>query len=207
MEFLQQFRQGDNIKIFLSKDCKCFYNSKILEIHKEQKEFVIEFNEKDLICGDLISVKSEQNEHIFMFCTKVVDALKGNYRVTLEMPKEINRLNKKDFFSLPLNLQIDVKNSRNIVYTAESNEISDIGLSLGMNDILNIDETVKMTIPLYKDFILEDVKGIVKKIENGKNLNFKYFIAFDSLDNRVSEQLLAYIFKVQKILLQISKNM
>jgi len=76
-----------------------------------------------------------------------------------------------------------------------------------MNNILNMDETVELTIPFHKDFTLEHVKGIVKKIENGKNSNFKYFIVFDSLENNVKEQILVYIFKVQKILLQISKSM
>lgn len=207
MKFIEQFKPGDNVKVFLSKDSKAFYNAKILQMNGEENSFDIEFIAKELIVGDRISIKKESKEHIFVFCTKVIKSTKGDFRITLEIPTDVSRLNKKEFFSLPLNLEIGIKNSKNLIYSAQSNEISDIGLSLGMNSILNVDEPVELTIPFHKDFTLEHVKGIVKKVENGKNSNFKYFIVFDSLENSVKEQILVYIFKVQKILLQISKNM
>jgi len=207
LKFIEQFKPGDNVKVFLSKDSKAFYNGKIFQINVEQNSFDIEFIAKDLIAGDRISIKKEYKDYIFVFCTKVTKSTKGDFRITLEIPSDVSRLNKKEFFSLPLNLEIGIKNSKNLIYSAQSNEISDTGLSLGMNNILNMDETVELTIPFHKDFTLEHVKGIVKKIENGKNSNFKYFIVFDSLENNVKEQILVYIFKVQKILLQISKSM
>ena len=68
-------------------------------------------------------------------------------------------------------------------------------------------ENVRVTIPFSTDFILEDIEGVVKRIEKGSKLPYKYGINFDYIDAPVREEIVSYIFQVQKMLLKISNNM
>ena len=209
MDFKEQFKTGDVVKINISKDSSNFYVTKILTIDYEKKFFVVHSINKDIPVNSFISVKREFKDIIFMFNTKVLGYTHNEHKniIVLHIPKEINRIQRREFYRLPLNVPISVRNSADEICLGESLDISGLGMCVELDKKLYPNENVRVTIPFSTDFILEDIEGVVKRIEKGSKLPYKYGINFDYIDAPVREEIVSYIFQVQKMLLKISNNM
>ena len=209
MDFKEQFKIGDVVKINTSRDSNSFYITKIVDIDYESKIFVVHSIEKDIPVNSFISIKREFKDIIFIFTSRVLGHKYNEHKNTLvlHIPKEINRIQRREFYRLPLNIAISITNSSDETYLAESLDISGLGICIESNKKLYQDENVKVTIPFSNDFILEDINGIVKRITKGRKLPYRYGINFDYIDSPIRDQIVSYIFKVQKMLLQISNNM
>lgn len=209
MEFKEQFKVGDIIKINQTKDSPYFYVTKIIAIDLAKDFFVIHSIEKNLVLGEFITVKREFKDLIFIFNSKVLGFSHKEHEniIVLKIPKEVNRIQRREFYRLPLNIGISIRDSKDNICLGESDDISGMGLSVELDAPLKMEENVKITIPFTKDFIIEDIEGIVKRIDKGAKLPYKYGINFDYIDEDVREEIVTYIFKVQKMLLQISNKM
>ena len=209
MDFKEQFKIGDVVKINISKDSSNFYITKIIDIDYENKIFVVHSIKKDIPVNSFISIKREFKDIIFIFTSRVLGYKHNEYKniIVLHIPEEINRIQRREFYRLPLNVKITMRNSSNELCLGESLDISGLGMCVELNKKLHQDENVKITIPFSNDFIIEDIEGIVKRIDKGTKLPYKYGINFDYIDAPVREEIVSYIFKVQKMLLQISSNM
>lgn len=209
MEFKEQFRIGDTIKINGHVDSSVFYLTKILAIDYEKDFFVVHSIEKELELGAVISGKREFKDIIFIFNTKVLGFMHKEHKdiLVLKIPKEVNRIQRRDFYRLPLKLKISVRNSQDEIGLGETIDISGMGISVELDMRLRINENVRVTIPFSKDFIIENIEGVVKRADKGKILPYKYGINFEYIDNYEREELVSYIFKIQNMLLKLSKNM
>lgn len=206
MDFSKQYEVGEDIKIFLMKDSELFFTGKILEMNYENKILIIGFSDRVLCAGDIISIKKEYGEHIFIFNSKVLKVIEG-HKILLKWPAEENRMNKKEFYKLPLCLDIEINSNDNKKYYGKTEEISNNGILLTMDKLFKVGENIKLTIPLQNELILKNVSVLVKDIEKGKCMPYRYYVSFEEAEEIVREKILAYIFRVQRILLQISKNM
>lgn len=209
MDFKEQFKIGDVVKINISKDNINFYVTKILAIDYEKNYFVVHSISKDIPVNSVISVKREFKDIIFIFNTKVLGYTHHEHKniIVLSIPKEINRVQRREFYRLPLNVKISIRNSSDEICLGESLDISGLGMCVELDKKLYQNENVRVTIPFSNDFILEDIEGIVKRIDKGTRLPYKYGINFDYIEAPVREKIVSYIFQVQKMLLQISNNM
>lgn len=209
MDFKEQFKIGDVVKINISKDSINFYVTKILAIDYEKNYFVVHSISKDIPVNSAISVKREFKDIIFIFNTKVLGYTHHEHKniIVLRIPKEINRIQRREFYRLPLNVKVSIRNSSDEICLGESLDISGLGMCVELDKKLYQNENVRVTIPFSSDFILEDIEGIVKRIDKGTRLPYKYGINFDYIEAPVREKIVSYIFQVQKMLLQISNNM
>ena len=208
MDFKEQFKIGDVVKINISKDSINFYVTKILAIDYEKNYFVVHSISKDIPVNSAISVKREFKDIIFIFNTKVLGYTHHEHKniIVLRIPKEINRIQRREFYRLPLNVKVSIRNSSDEICLGESLDISGLGMCVELDKKLYQNENVRVTIPFSSDFILEDIEGIVKRIDKGTRLPYKYGINFDYIEAPVREKIVSYIFQVQKMLLQISNN-
>ena len=62
------------------------------------------------------------------------------------------------------------------------------------------------TIPFSKDFILENLEGVVKKVDKGDKLPYKCNIVYDYIEEAKRRQIINHIFKVQEMLLKFSNK-
>lgn len=209
MDFKEQFKIGDLIKINDKKDSGTFFATKILSIDYEKGFFIIKNIEKNIPLGESISAKREFRDIIFIFNTKVLGfAHKDeNDIIVLKIPKEVNRVQRREFYRLPLNVGISLRDSHGNICLGESDDISGMGLSVELDSPLRLNENVKVTIPFTKDFIVEDIESVVKRVDKGSKLPYRYGINFDYIEDEAREKIVTYIFQVQKMLLKISKNM
>lgn len=206
MDFSKQYMVGEDIKIFLMKDSELFFTGKILEMNFENRILIIEFFDRILCQGDIISIKKEYGEHIFIFNSKVLKIIDGQ-KILLKWPVEENRMNKKEFYKLPLCLDVEIGSTDNKKYYGKTEEISNCGILLTMDKLFKVGDNIRLTIPLHNELILKNVSGLIKEIEKGKCMPYRYYVSFEEAESIVKEKILAYIFRVQRILLQISKNM
>lgn len=209
MDFKEQFKIGDLIKINDKKDSGKFFVTKILAIDYEKGFFVINNIEKEIPLGEQISGKREFRDIIFIFNTKVLGFIHKEEKniLVLKIPKEVNRVQRREFYRLPLNVSISIRDSNSNICLGESDDISGMGLSVELDSPLRLNENVKVTIPFAKDFIVEDIESVVKRVDKGNKLPYKYGINFDYIEDEAREQIVSYIFQVQKMLLKLSKNM
>ena len=135
MDFKEQFKTGDVVKINISKDSSNFYVTKILTIDYEKKFFVVHSINKDIPVNSFISVKREFKDIIFIFNTKVLGYTHNEHKniIVLHIPKEINRIQRREFYRLPLNVPISVRNSADEICLGESFDISGLGMCVELD--------------------------------------------------------------------------
>lgn len=208
MTFKEQFKVGDLVKMNESRESPTFHVTKIIAIEEKKDVFVVHSISKELLLGAVLTVKREFNDMIFLFTTKVLATKEkdGKGILTLEIPKHIDRIQRREFYRLPLQVKISLKNSENKLCLGETIDISGTGINLELNSKLEINEIISLTLNITDDFILENMGGIVKRGAKGNKLPYRYGINFIYIDTHTQEQLVAHIFKVQKMLLSFSKN-
>lgn len=216
MTFKDHFKVGDRVKIGIHlnpKDVK-FYESKILDIIFEKNVMIVYGITEH---GKIINIKSqgeisvlkETGPLVFLFNTRGVNIDSHNISgIALKIPKEIERMQRRDFFRLPINVKISLKKEGDPkIHLGETSDLSGNGLSIDLDTELEKDDIVIMDLPLTDDIYISEVYGKVSRITEGVLLPYRYGIQFTDIDKDQREQIVSYIFQIQRMRIKIANEL
>lgn len=210
------FKIGDRIKVGIHRDGNetSFYDSKIADISVEEeivKIYNISNNGSFLYTGDSITVMKDSGSIIFLFDTNYLGRDKGKFDyLLLELPKKIDRMQRREFFRLPINVKLSLKKENDeseAIFLGETLDLSGSGLSVDLDAVLEKGDKVVINLPMTKDVYIEDIYGKVSRVSEGELLPYRYGIEFTDIEANKKEKIVAYIFEVQRMRIKLAKSM
>lgn len=205
MIFKEQFKINDYLMNKPNLGESNFFKSKILDIDFEKNIFLVEKVSAVFIKNTDVTIQKDWNEFNLVFQTTIIEINKEN-KLVLNIPKQINRIKKEEYYKLPLAIGISVRKKNGDILLGESINVSANSICVQLNKELNYEDEVLVTIPFSKDFILENLEGVVKKVDKGDKLPYKCNIVYDYIEEDKRKQIINYIFKVQEMLLKFSNK-
>lgn len=205
MIFKEQFKINDYLMIKPNLGESNFFKSKILDINFEKNIFLVEKVSAVFIKNTDVTIQKDWNEFNLVFQATIIEINKEN-KLVLNVPKQINRIKKEEYYKLPLAIGISVRKKNGDILLGESINVSANSICVQLNKELNYEDEVLVTIPFSKDFILENLEGVVKKVDKGDKLPYKCNIVYDYIEEDKRKQIINYIFKVQEMLLKFSNK-
>lgn len=205
MIFKEQFKTNDYLMIKPNLGDLNFFKSKILSIDFEKNIFFIEKISAVFTKNIDVTVQKEWNDFNLVFQSTII-GINNENELVLNIPKQINRIKKEEYYKLPLAIGVSIRNKDGEILLGESINVSANSVCVQLNKELNYEDEVLVTIPFSKDFILEDLEGVVKKVDKGDKLPYKCNIVYDYIEEDKKKQIINYIFKVQEMLLKFSNK-
>ena len=218
MLLTDHFKIGDRIKVGIHRDGTetSYYDSKIADISIEE-EIVKIYNISDknnrvsIYPGDLITVMKDSGSVIFLFDTSYLGNDRGRFDyLLLKFPKKIDRMQRREFFRLPINVRLSLKkeNDENEeIFLGETLDLSGSGLSVDLDTVLEKDDKVIINLPLTSEVSVEEIYGKVSRVGEGELLPYRYGIEFTDIEANKKEKIVAYIFEVQRMRIKLAKSM
>jgi c-di-GMP-binding flagellar brake protein YcgR len=205
MIFKEQFKINDYLMIKPNLGDSNFFKSKILDIDFEKSIFLVEKVSAVFIKNTDVTIQKDWNEFNLVFQATIIEVNKEN-KLVINIPKQLNRIKKEEYYKLPLVIGVSVRKKNGDILLGESINVSANSICVQLNKELNYEDEVLVTIPFSKDFILENLEGVVKKVDKGDKLPYKCNIVYDYIEEAKRRQIINHIFKVQEMLLKFSNK-
>lgn len=218
MLFKEHFKIGDKIKlgIYKNKDEIDFYESKIADVNTEKNILKIyNINTKDNIIslkkGEKLHITKELGSTIFFFHTNFLFIEKSKFAyLNLDLPLEIEKMQRREFYRLDVNVKVSIKKENTNdceFYLGITSDLSGNGLSVDLDAVLDLGDVVSINFSLIEDIGVDEIYGKVVRVAKGELLPHRYGIEFIDLELSMKEKIIAYIFQVQRLKIQIAKSM
>lgn len=193
MEVINNVYNGE---LFFTKIADMDDNHEYLDLHlpMDNMSYVIARG------GESVKISVKKDDGIYCFKSKIqYRALEPYAYVRIEFPKKLTKEQRRHFFRMPVNILIAIKKEdEEKPKQAVSIDISGGGFCLLSRTSLNQKDIVILDFDLTNGVKAEGIKGVVKwkvkKIEH----QFEYGIEFLEIDNKLREQLISYLFELQR---------
>ena len=193
MEVLNNVYDGE---LFLTKIADMDENHEHLDLHlpMENRQYVIARG------GDFIKVSVKKDDGIYCFKTRIhYRALEPYAYIRIDFPTKMTKEQRRQFFRMPVNLMISLKkDGEEKAKQGVSIDLSGGGFCLISRGDYKKNDIVLMDFELTNGLKFEGVKTLVrwqvKKVEH----QFEYGLEFVDLDIKIREQLIAYLFELQR---------
>lgn len=211
------FKIGDKIKvgIYKNKTEMDFFESKIADINFEEnllKIYNIGNKEHPIIIkeNEKLYITKELGSTIFFFHTKYLSKEKGKFDyLHLHLPLEIEKMQRREFYRLDVNIKVTVKKENKNecdIYLGETSDLSGNGLSVDLDAKLEMGDIVIINFSLTENMNVDEIYGKIVRVAKGELLPHRYGIEFIDLELSIKEKIIAYIFQVQRLKIQIAKS-
>jgi|GEM_PF-3809845 len=211
------FKIGDKIKvgIYKNKTEMDFFESKIADINFEENLLKIyNIGNKDnpifIKEQEKLYITKELGSTIFFFHTTYLSKEKGKFDyLNLNLPLEIEKMQRREFYRLDVNIKLSIRKENqldNEIYLGETSDLSGNGLSVDLDAQLEMGDIVIINFSLTEDMNVNEIYGKIVRIAKGELLPQRYGIEFIDLELSIKEKIIAYIFQVQRIKIQIAKS-
>lgn len=193
MEVINNVYDGD---IFLTKisDIDENYETLDLNLPMENRQYVVARG------GEQVKVSVKKDDGIYCFKGKIkFRSLDPYAHIRVEFPKKLVKEQRRQFFRMPVNLMIVMKkeNEENIKQGV-SIDLSGGGFCLISRVLFEKNDIVIMNFELTNGTKVEELRGIVKWRVNKSENQYEYGIEFLNIDNKLREQLISYLFELQR---------
>ncbi len=193
MEVINNVYDGE---LFLTKiaDIDEAFEHLDLNLPMENRQYVI------ARAGEIVKVSVKKDDGIYCFKSKIhFRALEPYAYIRVDFPTKLVKEQRRQFFRMPVNLMIAIKkDEEEKPKQAVSIDLSGGGFCLISRGDYAKDEIVSLDFELTNGLKFENLKSIVrwqiKKVEH----QYEYGIEFLDLDAKVREQLISYLFELQR---------
>lgn len=193
MEVINNVYDGE---LFLTKiaDIDEAFEHLDLNLPMENRQYVI------ARAGEMVKVSVKKDDGIYCFKSKIhFRALESYAYIRVDFPTKLVKEQRRQFFRMPVNLMIAIKKeNEEKPKQAVSIDLSGGGFCLISRGDYAKDEIVSLDFELTNGLKFENLKSIVrwqvKKVEH----QYEYGIEFVDLDAKVREQLISYLFELQR---------
>lgn len=159
--------------------------------------------------GDLIDIYiTSKNIGIYSFTAKVLSReYSPVYTIMIERISEVKRTQKRKYFRLPLEIEVEKEHGvvKNYKFKShkekcKAKDLSGGGMKIFCNHRPNINDEV------FCNFKINDLpiktKAIVRRVEKLDAFNYKYAIgvSFEDIDESDKDEIIKYLFEQQRIL-------
>ncbi len=193
MEVINNVYDGE---LFLTKiaDIDEAFEHLDLNLPMENRQYVI------ARAGEMVKVSVKKDDGIYCFKSKIhFRALEPYAYIRVDFPTKLVKEQRRQFFRMPVNLMIAIrKENEEKPKQAVSIDLSGGGFCLISRGDYAKDEIVSLDFELTNGLKFENLRSIVrwqvKKVEH----QYEYGIEFVDLDAKVREQLISYLFELQR---------
>ena len=193
MEVINNVYDGE---LFLTKiaDIDEAFEHLDLNLPMENRQYVI------ARAGEMVKVSVKKDDGIYCFKSKIhFRALEPYAYIRVDFPTKLVKEQRRQFFRMPVNLMIAIKKeNEEKPKQAVSIDLSGGGFCLISRGDYAKDEIVSLDFELTNGLKFENLRSIVrwqvKKVEH----QYEYGIEFVDLDAKVREQLISYLFELQR---------
>jgi len=193
MEVINNVYDGE---LFLTKisDIDESYETLDLNLPMENRQYVIARN------GEQVKVSLKKDDGIYCFKAKIkYRSLDPYAHIRVEFPKKLIKEQRRQFFRMPVNLMIAMKKEdEEKARQGVSIDLSGGGFCLISRGVFEKNDIVTMDFDLTNGTRVEEIRGIVKWRVNKSENQYEYGIEFLNLDNKLREQLISYLFELQR---------
>lgn len=193
MEIINNVYDGE---LFLTKisDIDESYETLDLNLPMENRQYVIARN------GEQVKVSLKRDDGIYCFKAKIkYRSLDPYAHIRVEFPKKLIKEQRRQFFRMPVNLMIAMKKEdEEKARQGVSIDLSGGGFCLISRAVFEKNDIVTMDFDLTNGTRIEEIRGIVKWRVNKSENQYEYGIEFLNLDNKLREQLISYLFELQR---------
>lgn len=193
MEVINNVYDGE---LFLTKISDIDENHETLDLNlpMENRQYIIARN------GEQVKVSLKKDDGLYCFKAKIkYRALNPYAHIRVEFPKKLIKEQRRQFFRMPVNLMIVMKKEdEGNVKQGVSIDLSGGGFCLISRALFEKNDIITMDFDLTNGTKVEEIRGIVKwRVSKSEN-QYEYGIEFLSLDNKLREQLISYLFELQR---------
>lgn len=191
------------------------YLSRIEDI-KDKKEIMIGLPlDKGTIVplriGSIVNINITKADGVYTFAAKIQKReLKPFPHFTIEFPKSIKRIQRRNYVRIPINIVVLYKNLGNGTVKSSDEIIEEKGVTVNISGgglyLLTVKEmemedklTVSFSLP--NGVVCKDIKTVIKRKEivgqNDKK-RLAYGIEFVEIDEKLRDQIIVYLFELQR---------
>jgi len=193
MEVLNNVYDGE---LFLTKIADMDENHEHLDLHlpMENRQYVIARG------GDFIKVSVKKDDGIYCFKTRIhYRALEPYAYIRIDFPTKMTKEQRRQFFRMPVNLMISLKkDGEEKAKQGVSIDLSGGGFCLISRGDYKKNDIVLMDFELTNGLKFEGVKALVRWQVKKVEYQFEYGLEFVNLDSKTREQLISYLFELQR---------
>lgn len=193
MEVINNVYNGE---IFFTKISDVDENFETLDLNlpMESRQYVIARN------GEQVKVHVKKDDGIYCFKSKILyRALDPYAHIRVEFPKKLIKEQRRQFFRMPVNLMVLLKKENDENFKqGVSIDLSGGGFCLISRGLFEKDDIVIMNFDLTNGTKIEEIKGIIKWRVNKSENQYEYGVEFFNIDNKLREQLISYLFELQR---------
>lgn len=182
-----------------------YLSTKITDFDEEENILAIALpvvNRQYLIARnkDKIKVSIKKDDGIYSFVTTVITRSAKPYaHIKLNMPKNLVREQRREFFRLPLNILVYY----NILddderLKAVSLDISGGGIRMVTKKDLNMKDHLSITFELDNGDRFNDVEVKIKRKDNRSEDQFEYGLEFIDVNDEIRQRIISYLFMLQR---------
>ncbi len=202
------------IEVVESSSYEGNYLSKIKDIDDNKIYFSLPTEKGNIIPlrkGERVNVNIVQKDGVYYFYGDIQSrGLKPYMYFTLNYPKKLNRIQRRNYVRVMLNLIVDFKvisDGENEatqdapIYKGVTFNLSGGGMMFASSKNLEIDSLVEVNFKLTNGFFCEKVIGILRrkdfvKTPSGEKLG--YGIEFLKIEDKIRENIISYLFELQR---------
>lgn len=165
-----------------------------LNLPMENRQYVVARS------GEYVKVSVKKDDGIYCFKSKIhFRALEPYAFIRVDFPVKLTKEQRRHFFRMPVNIIITIKKEEEEKpKQGVSIDLSGGGFCLISRGDYKKNDFVVLDFELTNGVKLEGVKSVirwqVKKVEH----QYEYGIEFVELDNKIREQLISYLFELQR---------
>lgn len=197
------------------------YLSKIEDIEDQGKDKFLNISlpiEKGRIIplrvGQKVSVNITKKDGVYSFSGKILRrTLKPLPYFVLNYPDELKRIQRRNYVRITLNIMSSFKFEKDIkehildvekipIFKGVTVNLSGGGMNVIATKKLKLGDIIVLEFRLTNGFLCKKVKGIVKRIisieEEQKNFKENYGLEFVEIDNKTREEIISYLFELQR---------
>lgn len=193
MEVLNNVYDGE---LFLTKIADMDDKHDHLDLHlpMENRQYVIARG------GEFIKVSVKKDDGIYCFKTKIhFRSLEPYAYIRVDFPTKMTKEQRRQFFRMPVNLMIAIKkDGEEKPKQGVSIDLSGGGFCLISRGDYKKNEIVLMDFELTNGLKIEGLKAIVKWQVKKVEHQYEYGVEFLDIDSKTREQLISYLFELQR---------
>ncbi|MBN1467135.1 MAG: PilZ domain-containing protein [Fusobacteriaceae bacterium] len=150
--------------------------------------------------NDFVRVSLKRIDGIYAFKSKVMyRALEPYAHIRLEFPEKLEKSQRREFFRVPVNLMVTTKKEvEELPKQAISIDLSGGGMCIVSRTNYEKDSEIILSFDLTNGTKVEEVKGVIKRKIEKEHYKIEYGIEFLDIDNKLRENLISYLFELQR---------
>lgn len=180
-----------------------YFSTKIADMDDEHLYIHLPISNKQYVSArndDIVKIVLKMKDGLYSFRSQVIyRTLEPYAHIKITKPKKLNKEQRREYFRMPVNIVINYcKEEEEKKKTAVSIDLSGGGFCFLSKNGIEINDVLSFDFQLTNGKKYNHIKGIVKWKVEKLDKQYEYGIEFINLEKKDREDLISYLFELQR---------